>query len=133
MMGNTPCQSEAILIVDDDEGVREVLCQMLRCQNLPVKAVADGESALQYLAHSAPPLAFIDLVMPGIDGAEVLRAARQQHPDMPVVIMSGLNRAATIVALAGGQPERILNKPFGIPEVIAATSELMRSEPVAVG
>ncbi|MEI6501046.1 MAG: response regulator, partial [Armatimonadota bacterium] len=120
-----------ILVVDDDEGVRNVLCQMLRCQNLPVKAVADGESAVHYLSHASPPLAFIDLIMPGINGAEVLKRARGQRPDMPVVIMSGLNRAATIEALAGEQPERILNKPFGIPEVIAVTNELMLTAAVS--
>ena len=132
MTADMPNQGEAILVVDDDEGVREVLCQMLRCQNLPVMAVADGESALAYLSRSAPPLAFIDLMMPGINGAEVLRGARGQRPEMPVVIMSGLSRAATIEALKGQQPERILNKPFGIPEVITATSELMAPQPMAV-
>jgi CheY-like chemotaxis protein len=116
---------EAILVVDDDEGVRSVLCQMLRCQNLTVQAVADGASAVDYLAHSAPPMAFIDLMMPGINGAQVLKSAREQQPDMPVVIMSGLTREATIELLKDQHPERILSKPFGIPEVIAVTSELM--------
>lgn len=125
MTENLSDQREAILVVDDDDGVRSVLCQMLRCQNLTVHAVADGESAVAYLEHAAPPLAFIDLMMPGINGVQVLKSARDHCPKMSTVIMSGLSLAATIEALKGEQPERILNKPFGIPEVIAVTNELM--------
>lgn len=120
----------AVLVVDDVRSVREVLVEVLAQTPCPVKAFGDGESAISYLRHEAPALAFIDLMMPGRSGADVLRVARQLHPETPVVIMSGGGSAALTEALAGLQPDYVLEKPFSVEAIWSVLSQFIET-PIA--
>jgi CheY-like chemotaxis protein len=95
----------AVLIVDDDRDIREMLIQTLEDEGYPVAAAADGTEALALLARgSRPPcLILLDLMMPGMNGWE-FRAAQLQEPalvEIPVVVLSArtdVARAATEMA-----------------------------------
>lgn len=120
----------AVLVVDDVQSVREVLVEVLAQTPCPVKAFGDGESAISYLRREAPALAFVDLMMPGRSGADVLRVARQLHPETPVVIMSGGGSAALTEALEGLQPDYVLEKPFSVEAIWSVLSQFMET-PIA--
>ena len=86
-------RSATILIVDDDEGCRRGLRALLERQQHVVREAPDGKAALAALREGLPDLMFLDMMMPGADGLEVLMEMRQRGVRVPVVGMSGGNLA----------------------------------------
>ncbi|MGZ8998181.1 MAG: PAS domain S-box protein, partial [Allosphingosinicella sp.] len=84
---DTPTEAVAtgatILVIDDDDDVREFLAGALEGLGHQVVAASSGEEGLARLRESAPALALIDYAMPGMNGAEVARLARREQPDLP--------------------------------------------------
>ena len=79
-----------VLLVDDEKEFVESLSERLQLRNLDADVAYDGEEALQSLAEGKEPdVMVLDLRMPGIDGMEVLRQVRRNHPEMRVVILTG--------------------------------------------
>ena len=78
-----------ILIVDDEQIVRETLGEFLREFGHGVDEAGDGATALEAIEARAYDLAMIDVRMPGIDGLALLAKSRQIHPQMPVIMMTG--------------------------------------------
>jgi CheY-like chemotaxis protein len=88
---------ELILIVDDDEDIRELLSLVLEAAGYRVKVAADGLDALEQIQEGEPPaLILLDLMMPRMDGQHFLRKLTSLFPDAVVVIMSGHAAAQTI-------------------------------------
>ena len=77
-----------ILVVDDEEPVRDVPCEYFESQGFGVEAAPDGEAALAALGRLRPDLVLLDVRMPGIDGVEVLRRIRRADPDVPVIMVT---------------------------------------------
>ncbi len=78
-----------ILIVDDEDIVRETLGEFLREFGHAVDEAGDGAAAFKAIEVRAYDLAMIDVRMPGIDGLTLLARSRQLHPQMPVIMMTG--------------------------------------------
>ena len=102
-----------ILVVDDAEGIRTYLANLLELKGYQVDTAEDGRSALSLLAAgAAPDVVLLDVMMPGIDGIETLRQIREQHGRLPVVMLSVVGRASTIVeAMQRPAPRPILRRP----------------------
>jgi DNA-binding response OmpR family regulator len=77
-----------ILVVDDEEPVRDVLCEYLESQGFGVEAAPDGETALAALGRHRPDRVLLDVRMPGLDGVEVLRRIRHAAPHVPVIMVT---------------------------------------------
>lgn len=107
-----PMPSGRILIVDDDPGVRTFLAGALRDLGLGVREAHDGPAALAAIADSAPDLMLVDFAMPGMNGAEVARAARGLVPALPIIFVTGFAQSDQIDADFADVP--LLRKPFGI-------------------
>ena len=81
-----------ILVVDDHPDNNDILCRLLRCYgHRPVSALS-GEAALELLAAERPDLVILDVMMPGMDGMEVLRLVRSNPSTagLPVILYSGI-------------------------------------------
>jgi DNA-binding response OmpR family regulator len=78
-----------ILIVDDEVDFAETLAERLRLRGFSVYTAHSGEQALQIVEESAVGVMVLDLKMPGIDGLEVLRRVKKNHPEIEVLILSG--------------------------------------------
>jgi len=109
----------AILIIEDDEGVRESIAEMLRDEGYDVDVVPDGERAIEYLGCRSPPtLILLDLLMPTMDGAQFCarQRANSEWARIPVVVMSArrdtAERARSIGAAAW------LTKPMHFEELL---------------
>lgn len=101
-----------ILIVDDEAAHMKALCATLRDQGYQVAGHVSGPQALEALKGERFDLMLADLVMPGMDGIELLKAARDRDPDLVGVIMTGEGTIATAVeAMRAGALDYIL-KPF---------------------
>ncbi len=111
-------EQESVLIVDDEELIRETLRLDLVEQGYAVDAVASGEEALGLLERSYG-LIITDLLMEGVNGLEVLRQAKERHPDQAVFILTGHRELeAAIGALRLGADDYLI-KPYTYDEMIA--------------
>lgn len=78
-----------ILLVDDEVEFVHTLSERLQTRNLESSVVYDGEQALNFVATEEPEVMVLDLKMPGIDGIEVLRRVKRDHPNVEVIILTG--------------------------------------------
>lgn len=78
-----------VLLVDDEREFVQTLSERLQMRDLSTAVVYDGEQALSYLTEEEPEVMILDLRMPGIDGVEVLRRVKKEHPKVEVIILTG--------------------------------------------
>ena len=98
-----------VLVVDDEVEIADLVVLLLRSQGVEARRVCNGEDALQVISFTPVDLVITDLMMPGVDGAEVVRRLRSIS-NAPVVLMSALSEAH---ALAACPPvDAFLQKPF---------------------
>jgi DNA-binding NtrC family response regulator len=118
-----------ILVVDDSESVRSYLSEQLAQLGYRVLLAEDGPRALALLdAGPWPDLVLLDVMLPGMDGLETLRAIRQRAPSLPVVMISVVGSARTIVEAMRAGANDYVSKPLGEVELGAAiTRALERS------
>jgi len=101
------------LVVDDAEGIRTFLANLLELLGYEVDTADDGRSALALLeGGAAPDVILLDVMLPGIDGIETLRRIRELDPSVPVVILSVVGKASTIVEAMRIGAADYLNKPL---------------------
>jgi CheY-like chemotaxis protein len=81
--------SSKVLLVDDEEEYVLTLSERLQTRNFDSDVVYDGEQALSFVAGEAPDVMVLDLRMPGMDGMEVLRRVKRDHPNIEVIIVTG--------------------------------------------
>jgi two-component system response regulator AtoC len=100
-------------VVDDADGIRTYLANLLELRGYRVDTAEEGRRALALLeAGAAPDVILLDVMMPGLDGLETLRRIREAHPDINVVMLSVVGRAQTIVEAMQLGAIDYLNKPF---------------------
>ncbi|GIX08992.1 ATP-binding protein [Elioraea sp.] len=122
-----PCgrRRGTVLLVEDEDGVRRLSTRALESAGWRVLAAASGEAAMQMLeAEPGPPSVLVsDVVMPGMDGTQVVRAVRARHPGLPVVLVSGYSESAALEGL----PEEDLHflpKPYTLRQLVARVEQL---------
>ncbi|MDH4230087.1 MAG: sigma-54 dependent transcriptional regulator [Nitrospirota bacterium] len=101
-----------LLLVEDKQGMRDMLTRALTREGYEVTAVADGEQALKALQGTAPDLVLTDLKLPVGDGLEVLGAAREISPDLPVLVMTAYGSIESAVAAMRQGAYDFITKPF---------------------
>jgi two-component system response regulator AtoC len=102
-----------ILVVDDSESIRGYLASLLGMHGHRVDTAEDGRRALGLIeAGASPDLVLLDVMMPGIDGIETLRRIRERAPRLPVVMVSVVGNARTIVEAMRAGASDYVSKPF---------------------
>ncbi len=103
---------ERILVVDDEEAIREVITTLLETQGYRCTVVSNGRLALDEFTASPPDLVLSDIVMPQMDGMELLSHVRARDPDVPVIMVTATHDLSiAIQAIRSGAYDYIL-KPF---------------------
>ncbi|MGA7803803.1 response regulator, partial [Bradyrhizobium sp.] len=115
--------AERVLIVDDDPDVRGIMTTFLADLGYDIREAADYAGALAALSDYAPHLLIVDFAMPGINGAEVAVAARQKHPGLPILFVSGYSDSAALQSAVGDT--MLLRKPFRPVELAAAVRSVL--------
>jgi two-component system response regulator MprA len=118
----------AILVVDDDQAVREALRRALTMQGYDVELAADGEEALLKLrSHpNAHDLAIVDILMPRLDGLELTRRLRGDGNKMPILMLTARDEISDRVAGLEAGADDYLVKPFALEELVARVRALLR-------
>ena len=117
-----------VLVVDDEDVVRELVAEILESDGWDVVSAADGEEALVLQAAHAERLrgVVLDVSMPVMDGAETLAALRERAPGLPVLLMSGYSAAETRQRFEQLGAPPILHKPFKLPALLSAVAEMVQ-------
>ena len=104
-----------VLLIDDEPMVRKIVRKMLERQGHVVVEAENGRIGLAELRKNSFDLVVTDIVMPQVEGLEVLMNVRQHHPSLPVVVMSGTGHALALKSLELASKlgaTAILQKPF---------------------
>ncbi|GAB3783784.1 response regulator [Dyella agri] len=116
-----------VLVVDDSPTIRAVLGKMLSQDGYEVIGAADGESALELARDRQPHLVFLDIVLPGMSGFEVLRTLRREAATqlIPIVMISGNVQATEQFYVQRYGADDFMKKPFGRSEVFERVRQLV--------
>ena len=121
-----PMHRPAILLVDDSKAITENLTPFLQRAGFAVTVASDGEEALDQVTANGPDLIVLDILMPRIDGREVLRRLRADDNWTPVILLTDVGEAyERVMALEEGADDYI-NKPFEPPELVARIRAVLR-------
>src|SRR5215468_8651635 len=100
-----------VLAVDDQRYFRELIASLLREEGYEAETAASGEEALRILERADYDVVLTDLVMPGMDGSELVRRVKQRRPDHVVVVTGVVDIATAVEAMKLGASDYLL-KPF---------------------
>jgi two-component system, cell cycle sensor histidine kinase and response regulator CckA len=110
-----------VLVVDDEDLVRDVVARMIRDLGYGAITAADGASALELLDHGQIDAVLVDMTMPNLTGADVIARVRERRPGLPVILCSGFHRDGRGPVLA----DAYLAKPFRIDALERTLAELL--------
>jgi|TARA_R110002110_G_scaffold378888_1_gene589454 two-component system response regulator MprA len=129
-----------VLVVDDDEGIREALDMTLTYEGYDVRLASDGAIALGLLAQGGIDVVIVDVMMPHVDGLSMCRALRQRRDLTPILVLTARSEVTDRVAGLDAGADDYLAKPFAIDELLARVRALRRrfrpddtDQPLVVG
>ena len=115
-----------ILLVDDDATIREHLAPVLSRNGLDVDVAVDGADALRKIEHRRPSLVILDVLMPRVDGREVLRRIRADDEWLPVILLTEVGESFERAAALDDGADDYLTKPFDPVELMARIRAVLR-------
>jgi two-component system nitrogen regulation response regulator NtrX len=119
---------EAILVVDDEAGVRASLSGILGDEGYRVDAVESGEAGLQALESREYDLLLLDVWLPQMDGIETLARVRALDPDLPVVVISGHGSIETAVKAVRMGARDFVEKPLSLEKTLLVVKNALRQQ-----
>ena len=115
-----------ILVVDDEQPVRESLRRSLRFNGYDVLTASDGLEAVETVRSENPELLILDVMMPNMDGLEVCRTLRSEGWDRPILVLTARDGVSDRVAGLDAGADDYLPKPFALEELLARVRSLVR-------
>ena len=116
---------QLVLLVEDEEEVRDLVGQLLDVLEYRVIACADAAEALEVLADAPVDLLLTDIAMPGMSGAELAALVARDWPRLPVLMMSAYSQEAPSELTARAAQHGFLAKPFGLTKLAGALEALL--------
>jgi DNA-binding response OmpR family regulator len=131
-----PDSPKPILLVDDDTDLRNLLERVLLRNGLTVRTAGDGRQAIKLLSKEPFSLVVTDIIMPDVEGIELILRIRKDHPALPIIAMSAggrLNAEGYLKMARSLGANQILEKPFSIDVFIAEIRKLLHPTPAPPG
>ena len=113
-----------ILLVEDGEEVSRTIARFLSARGHQLRVASDGCAALEQMEQWSPDVVLCDFQMPRMDGIEVLKAARQRWPAIPVMLMTADREIDTAIAAFRDGAYDFLKKPIKLEELLACLSRI---------
>jgi excisionase family DNA binding protein len=122
-----PARGPLVLVVDDDPSVREVVRVNLEMEGYTVREAANAEEGLNAVEDDAPDLILLDVMMPEVDGWEMLRRVQERHGtgSIPVVMFSGQLEGSAARDAAQRGAQAFVGKPFDLRALIEQTKQIV--------
>jgi DNA-binding response OmpR family regulator len=120
------CAVARLLVVEDDDAISEPLVRALAREDHLVEHVARGEAALERLAGGTTDLVVLDIGLPDLDGVEVCRRARADHPGLAILILTARSSELDEVVGLDAGADDYLTKPFSLSVLSARVRALLR-------
>ena len=114
-----------ILVVDDDARMRELVRANLELEGYAVTEASNADEGLAAVAEHAPDLVLLDVMMPGVDGWEMLRRVQERHGSVPVVMFSGKVDEQAQAEAAERGATGFVGKPFDIQQLVDQTKQIV--------
>ncbi|MBF0516074.1 MAG: sigma-54-dependent Fis family transcriptional regulator [Nitrospirae bacterium] len=108
----------SVLIIDDEEGIRETLCLIFEDEGFSVSVASSAEDGLDFLTKNTPDVIFLDIWLPGMDGIDALEEIRRMYTTIPVIIISGHGKIEQAVKATKMGAYDFLEKPLSLERVI---------------
>jgi two-component system nitrogen regulation response regulator NtrX len=121
-----------VLIVDDEEGIRESLSGIFEDEGYEVLTSSSGEDALKVLKEQNPDLIMLDVWLPGIDGIQTLREMKDLKPDLPVIMISGHGNIELAVKATRMGAYDFLEKPLSLERVLLAAKRAIEKRTLEI-
>ncbi len=118
-----------VLLADDDNSGRTVFRRVLEYEGFHVIEASDGLSALEVLKAEPVDLLLTDVVMPGLDGIELIERAHELQPQLRAIIMTGHKTNETVISAFRNKACDFLSKPFHVDELLEAIHSAMSRDP----
>lgn len=114
-----------VLVVDDDDRLREYMRVNLEAEGYAVREAASAEDALAAIEDQAPELVLLDVVMPGVDGWQMLQRMQERHGSIPVIMFSGQVEEASARDAEQRGARGFIGKPFDPQQLIERAKQLV--------
>ncbi len=121
-----PVEKQKILIVDDDPSILELLNQLFQRKGYECRTAENGKKALELLETSPFTIVITDLIMPKIDGLELLKMVKESWPDTDVIVMTGYTKNFTYTDVIRAGASDFVHKPFTLDEIEAKLQRLIK-------
>lgn len=115
-----------LLVVEDDQRVRESLQRALHLEGFEVSTATDGLAALEMIASDSPDAVILDVIMPYVDGLQVARRIRKEGDTTPILMLTARHEVTHRVAGLDAGADDYLVKPFALEELLARIRALLR-------
>ena len=121
--------SDEILIVDDETDIRELVSGILQDEGYVTRTSRDADDALNAVSTRRPNLVFLDIWLQGsrLDGLQLLEAIKQQHPDLPIVMISGHGNIETAVSAIKKGAYDFIEKPFKADRLVLVAERALEN------
>src|SRR3989449_5018330 len=121
--------ADDILIVDDEADIRELVSGILQDEGFITRSARDSDDALAHVASRRPNLVFLDIWLQGsrLDGLQLLDAMKAQHPELPIVMISGHGNIETAVAAIKQGAYDFIEKPFKADRLVLVTQRALET------
>jgi excisionase family DNA binding protein len=116
-----------LLVVDDDPRLREYMRVNLEIEGYSVREAESAEQALEAIANQAPDLVLLDVVMPGVDGWQMLQRLQEKYGSIPVIMFSGKVDERALAEAAERGAHGFIGKPFDPQQLIERAKQLVPS------
>ena len=128
MSNQEPRRNETILIVEDDQALRDGLALNLRLEGYEILTASDGNEGVRMAFENRPDLIVLDIMMPGLTGLDILEELRDQGERVPVLILSARDTTLNKVEGLKLGADDYLTKPFDLPELLARIEVMLRRQ-----
>lgn len=118
--------NERILIVEDEEAIRELIQYNLEREGFRSSAVGTGEEAIKLAKSDQPDLMLLDLMLPGVDGLEVCRAVKRESEDIPIIMLTAKDDESDIVTGLELGADDYITKPFSPKVLVSRVKTVLR-------
>jgi two-component system OmpR family response regulator len=115
-----------VLVVDDEASIADLLSMALRYEGWDIRTAGDGATAVREAREFRPDAVILDVMLPDIDGLEVLRRMRAEWPEIPVLFLTARDAVEDRVAGITVGGDDYVTKPFSLEEVVARIRGLLR-------